>query len=88
MHGKSKRRTWRKLHLGVDEQSGGIVAAVLSGNNVSDGEVLPQLLDQVEEPISQLSGDCHFQLSFLFFLSLLQNLITGALVVASIAAEL
>ena len=59
MHGKSKRRTWRKLHLGVDEQSGGIVAAVLSGNNVSDGEVLPQLLDQVEEPISQLSGDFH-----------------------------
>lgn len=56
-HGKSKRRTWRKLHLGVDEKSGEIVAAVLSSNNMSDGEVLPQLLDQVEEPIVQLSGD-------------------------------
>ncbi len=57
IHGKSKRRTWRKLHLGVNEQSGEIVTAVLSSNNVSDGEVLPQLLEQVEEPIAQLSGD-------------------------------
>ena len=57
VHGKSKRRTWRKLHLGVDESSGEIVAAVLSSNNVSDGEVLPMLLAQVEEPLAQLSGD-------------------------------
>jgi len=56
-HGWSKRRTWRKLHLGVDEQSGEIVAAVLSSNNVSDSETLPQLLEQVEEPIAQISGD-------------------------------
>jgi hypothetical protein len=26
-HGISKRRTWRKLHLGVDEATGEIVAA-------------------------------------------------------------
>lgn len=56
-HGASQRRTWRKLHLGVDEQTGEIVAAVLSSNNMSDGEVLPQLLEQVDEPIAQLSGD-------------------------------
>jgi hypothetical protein len=57
VHGASKRRTWRKLHLGVDEESGEIVAAVVSSNNVSDGEVLPMLLEQVEAPIVQLSGD-------------------------------
>ena len=57
VHGTSKRRTWRKLHLGVDESSGEIVAAVLSSNDVSDGEALPQLLEQVDEPIAQLSGD-------------------------------
>jgi hypothetical protein len=57
VHGKSQRRTWRKLHLGVDESSGEIVAAVLSSNDVSDGEVLPMLVEQVEEPIAQLSGD-------------------------------
>ena len=60
VHGTSKRRTWRawrKLHLGVDESSGEIVAAVLSSNDVTDGEALPQLLEQVDEPIAQLSGD-------------------------------
>lgn len=57
VHGKSKRRTWRKLHLGVDEETGEIVAAVLSSNNVSDSEALPMLLNQVEEPIAQISGD-------------------------------
>jgi hypothetical protein len=56
-HGKSKRRTWRKLHLGVDEQTGEIVAAVLSSNDVSDGEALPELLEQVGEALAQVSGD-------------------------------
>ncbi len=32
-HGYSKRRTWRKLHLGVDEETGEILAAVVSTNN-------------------------------------------------------
>jgi hypothetical protein len=35
-HGISKRRTWRKLHLAVDEASGQIVGAVLSTNDVAD----------------------------------------------------
>jgi len=56
-HGASKRRTWRKLHLGVDEKTGEVVAAVLSSNNLSDSEALPMLLEQVEKPIAQLSGD-------------------------------
>ena len=37
-HGVTKRRTWRKLHLGVDEASGEIVAAVATTNNVSDDD--------------------------------------------------
>jgi len=57
VHGKSKRRTWRKLHLGVDEKSGEIVAAVLSRNDVSDGEALPLLLEPIAEPLAQVSGD-------------------------------
>jgi hypothetical protein len=56
-HGFSYRRTWRKLHLGVDEQSGEIVAVALSTNNVCDGEALPHLLQQLGEPITQVSGD-------------------------------
>ena len=42
----------------MDEPSGEIVAAVLSGNDVSDSEALPMLLEQVEEPIAQISGGC------------------------------
>lgn len=56
-HRASKRRTWRKLHLGVDEASGEILAAVVSTNNVSDSEVLPQLLDAIPEEIEQVSAD-------------------------------
>jgi IS5 family transposase len=56
-HGISKRRTWRKLHLAIDEASGQILGAVLSTNNVADSAVLADLLEQVEEPIAQVSGD-------------------------------
>lgn len=56
-HSYSKRRTWRKLHLGINEQTKEIIAAALTTNNVSDGEMLPYLVEQIEEPISQISGD-------------------------------
>jgi len=56
-HGYSKRRTWRKLHLGADAASGEIVAAVVSTNNFTDGQVLPDLLEQVADDIKQVSGD-------------------------------
>jgi hypothetical protein len=56
-HGYTYRRTWRKVHLGVDEASGEIVAAVVSTNNYSDSQLLPDLLEQVEEELAQVSGD-------------------------------
>jgi IS5 family transposase len=56
-HGVSKRRTWRKLHLGVDEGTGEILVAVVSTNNVSDGEVLPDIIDAIEDEIEQVSAD-------------------------------
>jgi hypothetical protein len=36
-HGYSKRRTWWKLHLGVDEASGEIIASALTTNDFGDG---------------------------------------------------
>lgn len=48
-HGVSKRRTWRKLHLGVDEATGEILAAVVSTNDVADCEALPDILDGIEQ---------------------------------------
>lgn len=56
-HGYTRRRTWRKLHVGVNEATGEIVAAVVSTNNFTDGQVLPDLLDQVDEEIAQVTGD-------------------------------
>ena len=56
-HGISKRRIWRKLHVGVDEATGEILAAVVSTNDVTDGEVLPELLDAIDDEIEQVSAD-------------------------------
>lgn len=56
-HGYTKRRTWRKLHLGADEATGEIVAAVVTTNNVADSQVLEDLLEQVEDELAQVSGD-------------------------------
>lgn len=52
-----KRRVWRKLHLAVDTDTHEIIAAELSLSNVSDGEVLPNLLKQTRRRIVEISGD-------------------------------
>jgi hypothetical protein len=56
-HGVSKRRTWRKVHLAVDQETGYVRAAATTGNGVSDGQMLPALLEQVGHPICQVSAD-------------------------------
>lgn len=56
-HGSSKRRTWRKLHVAVDEATQAIVATLTTTNAVGDGEVLPDWLAQLPEPIEQISAD-------------------------------
>ena len=56
-HGISKRRTWLKLHLCVDEATREVVSAVASTNDISDAEVLPELLEDVPGEITQVSAD-------------------------------
>ena len=56
-HGISKRRTWRKLHLGIDEATGEILVGVVTTNNVHDGTVLKDILDGIEDAIEQVSAD-------------------------------
>jgi hypothetical protein len=56
-HGVSKRRTWRKVHLAVDQETGYVRAAATTGNGVGDGQMLPGLLEQVGQPIRQVSAD-------------------------------
>jgi hypothetical protein len=56
-HGWSKRRTWRKLHLCIDESTKEIVSAVATTNNVSDGEAFPDLIQDTPDEVSQVSAD-------------------------------
>jgi len=56
-HGVSKRRTWRKLHLCVDEATGEVIACAATENSVSDGEMFPHLLEVVAGEIKQVSAD-------------------------------
>ncbi len=56
-HGISRRRTWRKLHLGIDEATGEILVGVVTTNKVHDGTVLKDILDGIEAKIEQVSAD-------------------------------
>ena len=56
-HGVSKRRTWRKLHLAVDETSGEILVAEVTTNDYHDSEIFPELLSNIEGEIEQVSAD-------------------------------
>ena len=53
----SKRRTWRKLYVGVDESTGEILAAVVTTNDCHDSEVLPDLLEATDADIAKVSGN-------------------------------
>lgn len=56
-HGISKRRTWRKLHLAVDEATGEILSSVVTDHSCHDSEVLGELLDDIVGEISQVDAD-------------------------------
>ncbi len=56
-HGTKVRRSWRKLHLGMDAGIGQIVASLLTTKDVDDGSQVGSLLDQVEVPLASFTGD-------------------------------
>ncbi len=56
-HGASKRRSWRKLHIGMDADTGRIVAAVLTDKDADDGSQVGPLLEQVDGAIASFTGD-------------------------------
>ena len=56
-HGTRQRRSWRKLHLGVDAATGQIEAVELTTNDVDDGSQVGPLLDQVEDAVASFTGD-------------------------------
>lgn len=56
-HGADKRRTWRKLHLAVDEATNELHAVELTTNAVSDADMVKPLVADITCPIARLSGD-------------------------------
>ena len=56
-HGYSKRRTWRKIHLGADPENGEIQAVTLTKNSVSDDAVVKELLEQIEQTLLACAAD-------------------------------
>src|SRR4051794_35098309 len=56
-HGTKRRRSWRKLHLGVDAETGRIVAATLTERDEDDASQVGPLLDQVEDPVASFTAD-------------------------------
>jgi hypothetical protein len=57
MHGVSKRRTWRKLHVGVNPDDGEIQAVLLTENSVSDDQAVAELLTQIPQPLRVFAAD-------------------------------
>ena len=59
-HGGRGRRSWRKLHLGVDADTGRIVASTLTDKEVDDGSRVGPLLDQIDGTAASFTGDGAF----------------------------
>ena len=57
MNGVSKRRTWRKLHIGANPDDGEIQAVILTENSVSDDATVEVLLEQIEQEIINFGAD-------------------------------
>ena len=58
-HGGTKRRVWRKVHLGIDEETLEIRAVEFTSSDVGDAPMLPELLDQIppDQEIASVTAD-------------------------------
>jgi len=58
-HGGPKRRVWRKIHLGIDEETLEVRAVEITGSHIGDAPVLPDLLGQIppNEEIGSVTAD-------------------------------
>ena len=58
-HGGAKRRVWRKIHLGIDEETLEVRAVEITGSHIGDAPVLPNLLSQIpaDQEIGSVTAD-------------------------------
>ena len=57
--GGQKRRVWRKIHIGIDEQTLEVRAVDVTSNDVGDAPMLPELLNQIplDQEIANITAD-------------------------------
>ena len=56
-HGSKTRRSWRTLHIGMDADTGRIVAAALSRKEVDDASQVAPLLNQLATSVASFTAD-------------------------------
>lgn len=58
-HGGPKRRIWRKIHIGIDEETLEVRAVEVTTSNVGDAPMLPELLEQIppDQAIGSVTAD-------------------------------
>ena len=58
-HGGPKRRIWRKIHIGIDEETLEVRAVEVPSSNIGDAPMLPELLKQIssDQDIGSVTAD-------------------------------
>lgn len=56
-HGKSKRRVWRKFHIGIDAETQDFVVCELTGNDVGEAASAVRMLDKIPGKLATVRGD-------------------------------
>ena len=58
-HGGTKRRIWRKIHIGIDEETLEVRAVKVTSSDVGDAPMLPELLSQIppDQEIASVTAD-------------------------------
>lgn len=56
-HGESRCQVWKKLHIALDADSLDIVGLSVTDSVRLDYNYLPGLIDQIKDPIEQITGE-------------------------------
>ena len=58
-HGGPKRRVWRKIHIGIDEETLEVRAVQVTACNIGDAPMPPELLNQIpsDQDIDSVTAD-------------------------------
>jgi hypothetical protein len=76
-HGTKTRRPWRKLHIGLDADTGEIAAVELTRHDIDDGSQVGPLLEQIAGPIASFTGDGAYDTTHIYATAAARHLVTS-----------